>query len=111
MVDSKVMREDSHVMKTLSVLAMIFLPFSVVTSIFGTQFFSNIPSTDGGGQYSTSVSSNFWILWAIAVPFTLVLVTGWRVWIRWFQPNVYLPRKSSTHLEFKGITALEMHEV
>lgn len=49
----------------------MFIPFTAVTSIFGTQFF------DYGEQHMT-VNPDFWVLWIIAVPLTLVIMTAWR---------------------------------
>ncbi|KAI1760194.1 hypothetical protein GGR53DRAFT_526368, partial [Hypoxylon sp. FL1150] len=37
--DSKVMREDSYVMKILTMIALIFVPIGTVAAIFGSQFF------------------------------------------------------------------------
>ena len=49
----------------------MFIPFTAVTSIFGTQFF------DYGEQHMT-VNPDFWVLWIIAVPLTLLIMTAWR---------------------------------
>jgi len=103
MRDSKVMREDSYIMKTLAVVAMIFLPMSTVSSIFGTQFFSTVtaadPSPDGPIKSSTYVSSQFWIFWTVAIPMTLVIFCGWSLWIRRFQPKVQKVRRLLADVE------------
>jgi H+/Cl- antiporter ClcA len=91
MRDSKVMREDSYIIKTLAVVALIFLPISTVSSIFGTQFFSTVtaadPSPNGPTKSSTYVSLQFWIFWIVAIPLTLGLLLGWSLWIRRSQPK------------------------
>src|SRR2546423_12254327 len=67
MRDSRVMRQDSYVIRTLSILAMIFLPISTVSSIFGTQFFTTTTSPDSTSSScvlnsSFVVSKKFWLL-------------------------------------------------
>ncbi|KAF4637688.1 hypothetical protein G7Y89_g403 [Cudoniella acicularis] len=86
MHDSRVMRQDSYIMKTLSILAMVFLPISTVSSIFGTQFFSTTTSPDptsstGAVTSSFVVNNNIWLLWTISIPVTVALLVGWGVWI------------------------------
>lgn len=87
MHDSRVMRQDSYVMKTLSILAMVFLPISTVSSIFGTQFFTTTTSPDptsSTGAVNTSfvVNKKIWWLWTISIPVTVVMLVGWGVWIK-----------------------------
>ncbi|KAF8851593.1 hypothetical protein BDZ45DRAFT_695785 [Acephala macrosclerotiorum] len=87
MHDSRVMRQDSYVMKTLSILAMVFLPISTVSSIFGTQFFATTTSPDptsSTGAVTTSfvVNKKIWWLWTISIPVTIVMLIGWGVWIK-----------------------------
>src|ERR1700722_8022265 len=98
MCDSRVMRQDSYVMRTLSILAMIFLPISTVSSIFGTQFFTTAASPDptsGSGAVTSSfvVSKKFWLLWTISIPVTVVLLVGWGVWIRRSQRQAKTPTR------------------
>lgn len=88
------MRQDSYVMKTLAVLAIIFLPISTVCSIFGTQFFTTTTSSDPtSGDVTTLfvVNKKFWLLWVISIPVTVTLLGCWIVWIRWSQLKVKLP--------------------
>lgn len=84
--DSRVMKEDSYVMKTLSILAMVFLPISTVSSVFGTQFFTQTTLPDATPSSSVGlslvVSRKFWWLWIISIPLTLTLLVGWGFWIR-----------------------------
>lgn len=88
------MREDSYVMKTLAVLAMIFLPTSTISSIFGMQFFDTAVDADSS-VISLRVSHQFWVFWAVAIPFTTAVIIGWTFWIRRFQrlvPRVDIER-------------------
>ncbi|PVH70360.1 hypothetical protein DL98DRAFT_661200 [Cadophora sp. DSE1049] len=92
--DSQTMRQDSYVMKTLAVLAIIFLPTSTICSIFGTQFFTTIASpnpTSGDITTLFVVNKKFWLLWIILIPVTVTLLGGWVVWIRRSQLKVKLP--------------------
>jgi hypothetical protein len=75
-LDSSAIQKDSKSMKTIAFMTMYFLPVSTVATIFGAQFFtvgSEAPS-------HLQISPDFWILWAIAAPFTLVVVIVWRRW-------------------------------
>jgi Mg2+ and Co2+ transporter CorA len=75
-LDSRAIQKDSKSMKTIAFMTMYFLPVSTVATIFGAQFFtvgSEAPS-------HLQISPDFWILWAIAAPFTLVVVIVWRGW-------------------------------
>ena len=86
--DSKISQNDSRTTRILSVLGMIFLPLSAVSSIFGSQFFSSIPAEtnpDSGESQPESfhINRKFWILWAIAIPLTLSVITGWILWESW----------------------------
>ena len=82
------MRSDSYSVKTLSVLAMVFLPISTVSSIFGTEFFSTAAVGEAPpAGYTTHVSSRFWVFWAVAVPVTLACLAGWGLWMKRFHPG------------------------
>lgn len=110
MRDSMVIRQDSYIMKTLSVLAMIFLPISTISSIFGTQFFTTVTtpgssSSDGVDKPTFYVSSQFWLLWAVSLPLTLALLLGWRIWIERFQRKTQRATELNRDAE-KGDTSL-----
>ncbi|KAK3364678.1 hypothetical protein B0T25DRAFT_530788 [Lasiosphaeria hispida] len=60
---------------------MVFIPFGAVSSIFGAQFFSTPgepPSDQGSASKHMDVNPDFWILWAITVPVTFVILGIWR---------------------------------
>ncbi|KAI0166766.1 hypothetical protein GGR52DRAFT_555448 [Hypoxylon sp. FL1284] len=82
--DSQVMREDSYVMKTLTMIALIFLPIGTISTVFGSQFFgtgeTDLP--DGSVQHSTFVTPQFWIFWVITIPATILLLLGWTIWVK-----------------------------
>jgi hypothetical protein len=76
-------------MRILSILAMIFLPISTVSSVFGTQFFTSVlpePSGTGQGDISEArfiMDPNFFLLPAIALPLTTFSVGCWLLWEHW----------------------------
>lgn len=75
-LDSQAIQKDSKSMKTIAFMTMFFLPVSTVATIFGAQFFT----VGSEAPFHLQISPDFWILWAIAVPFTLVVVIVWRLW-------------------------------
>ncbi|KAK8066569.1 hypothetical protein PG997_013316 [Apiospora hydei] len=70
----KAAKEDSAAMKTVSMLTLAFLPATFISSIFSMSFFKF--DTDTGW----TVSNNFWIYWAWAVPTTLITSALWYYW-------------------------------
>ncbi|KAF2826166.1 hypothetical protein CC86DRAFT_370248 [Ophiobolus disseminans] len=74
--DSRLMQSENQSMKTIAVMTLIFMPLSTVAGIFGTQF---MELDEGPGNHIT-VSQDFWLLWLIAVPLTILVIVIWRVW-------------------------------
>jgi Mg2+ and Co2+ transporter CorA len=74
--DSRLMQSESQSMKTIAIMTLFFMPVSTVASIFGTEF---IHIEDGPGN-RIEISRDFWLLWLIAVPLTIVVLVIWRVW-------------------------------
>lgn len=73
---------DSAAMKTISVLGLVFLPGTFICAIFSTTFFNFTPafqSPDGHPHWT--MSSSFWVYWAVAIPVTLITIVCWFVWI------------------------------
>lgn len=73
MTDSKRMLADSTTMKAIAALTMFFLPATAVATIMGNSLF------DGGGR----VTSQFYIMWYVVVPLTLVVFLCTYFWMRW----------------------------
>ena len=69
--------QDSRALRYIQILSMLFLPASLVSSIFGMGFFST--STDRNGKAILVISHNWWLYLAISIPLTLVclLSMGW----------------------------------
>ncbi|RFU33233.1 hypothetical protein B7463_g3112, partial [Scytalidium lignicola] len=66
-------KRDSAAMKTISLLGAIFLPGAYLASVFSMTFFN---FQDG----ASTVSTQFWIYWAITVPLTMLIVGAWYVY-------------------------------
>ncbi|KAI1351627.1 hypothetical protein F5Y01DRAFT_282160 [Xylaria sp. FL0043] len=64
-------KRDSTAMKTLSLLGAIFLPGTLLSSVFSMTFFNfNVPQ-------NREVSEELWIYFAITIPLTLAIVGTW----------------------------------
>ena len=81
-------------MRTIAVVGLAFLPFTAITSIFGTQFFNYVDTTTptessgpigplSGRSGRLAYSSDFWILWATAIPFTAIFLGSWFISQNW----------------------------
>lgn len=70
---------DSTSMKILAFITTIFLPGTFVATMFSMDMFSWSKKDEGDKR---TVSGQFWIYWAVAVPLTLVTLAGWGVWWR-----------------------------
>jgi Selenoprotein SelK_SelG len=91
-------KRDGDSMKTLSLLATLFLPATYFASLFSMTFFnfqnansggaSSSSSTDasssggggGGGSNGPVVSPLLWIYFVITIPLTLFILAFWRWW-------------------------------
>ncbi|KAJ4369723.1 hypothetical protein N0V83_005486 [Neocucurbitaria cava] len=74
--DSRLMQSENQSMKTIAVMTLLFMPLSTVASIFGSQFMK----LQDEAPFHMKVSQDFWLLWLIAVPLTVVVMVIWRVW-------------------------------
>lgn len=63
-------------MKTVAVMMLLFTPLGTVASIFGTQLIKIEDVT----PYRMVMSQDFWFLWGIAIPLTILVVAIWRGW-------------------------------
>ena len=63
--------QDNQSIRFIQILSMIFLPASLVSSIFGMGFFNTQPREDGSAQFT--ISGNWWWYVAISIPVTLAL--------------------------------------
>ncbi|KAL2074323.1 hypothetical protein VTL71DRAFT_8101 [Oculimacula yallundae] len=86
---------DAAAVKVITLITIIYLPTSVVSGFFSTQFVHQ--SADGK---SLMVTRNAWILAAVAFPLTIATFIIWYCWVRfpwqrWWNgafPSRYVPR-------------------
>ncbi|ROV98223.1 hypothetical protein VSDG_04474 [Cytospora chrysosperma] len=77
-------KRDSTSMKTISLLGTIFLPATLLASIFSMTFFNfqngafyGLPMEGG-----PTVAPTFWIYWAVTIPISFMVVIIWWIWDR-----------------------------
>jgi hypothetical protein len=91
-------KRDSTAMKTISLLGAVFLPGTLISSLFSMTFFDfsvgddggsgsqsdsspanpAVSSSGGGGGVGTArISQWLWVYFAITVPLTVIIVGGW----------------------------------
>jgi Mg2+ and Co2+ transporter CorA len=99
--DSRLMQSESQSMKTIAVMTLIFMPLSTVASVFGTEF---MKVEDEPGHRIT-VSRDFWLLWLIAAPLTIVVIVVWRVWYADAKGRLIdeIPREAERRMGWKTI--------
>ena len=66
-------KRDSSSMKTLAAVTVVFLPGTLVASLFSMSMF------DWQSQEDV-LSPRFWIYWAVTLPLTLSTVGIWLAW-------------------------------
>ena len=62
--------QDSRALRVIQILSMLFLPASLVSSIFGMGFFSTSQGTDGQAVFT--ISKSWWLYLAISLPLTVL---------------------------------------
>lgn len=75
-------QNDSAAMKTIAFLTMTFFPATFISAIFSMSFFNYNPDTD-----EWSVSTKFWVYWAVAIPITAITASLWSFWHKFFPPK------------------------
>lgn len=88
---------DSAAMKTISLLTLAFLPPTFICAIFSMSFFNYDQST------GWSMSAQFWLYWAFAIPLTLITSV---VCYKW-QPLMDFLYPPGSRLEEKGMCETE----
>ncbi|KAG9233395.1 hypothetical protein BJ875DRAFT_464248 [Amylocarpus encephaloides] len=67
--------KDAAAVKILTVITLIYLPTTIVANFFSTEFVQTNPAGH------MTLSKNFWLLFAIAIPLTLVTILLWWGWV------------------------------
>lgn len=77
--DSRQMGQDSRSMHTIAVMTLVFLPGTLIATIFGSNLF-DFGLDDKDGVAKLRVSKLFWIFWAVSLPFTAIVIVLW-LWL------------------------------
>lgn len=70
---------DSSSMRILTIITMIYLPCTIVSNFFSTQFVNSkeLDTGDTKLEYAT----NAWLFFAISVPLTFFTILIWYLWV------------------------------
>ncbi|KAH7359966.1 hypothetical protein BKA66DRAFT_573713 [Pyrenochaeta sp. MPI-SDFR-AT-0127] len=70
---------DSSSVRILTIITMIYLPCTIVSNFFSTQFVSSkeLDTGDTKLEYTT----NAWLFFAISVPLTIITILVWYLWV------------------------------
>ncbi|KAL1646100.1 hypothetical protein SLS58_003520 [Diplodia intermedia] len=71
-----VTQEDSRSMHTIALITLVFLPSTLIATVFSSSFF-DFSMADDDKTTGVHLSSLFWIFWVISIPVTLVVVCFW----------------------------------
>ncbi|KAK7740571.1 hypothetical protein SLS53_005416 [Cytospora paraplurivora] len=82
-------KRDSTSMKTISLLGTIFLPATLLASIFSMTFFNfqngastTTTTTAAATAAAAQVAPTFWIYWAVTIPISVLVIVVWWLWDR-----------------------------
>ncbi|KAF1960379.1 hypothetical protein CC80DRAFT_292804 [Byssothecium circinans] len=70
---------DSSSMRILTIITMIYLPCTIVSNFYSTQFVNQKEIPTGGTKLE--YAQNTYIFFAISVPLTLLTITVWYAWV------------------------------
>lgn len=72
-------RRDSSSMRVLTIITMIYLPCTIVSNFYSTQFVNQVEVDDGSTRMS--YAQNAWVFFAISIPLTIFTFLVWYSWI------------------------------
>lgn len=74
-------KKDSIAIMTFTFISGLFLPGTFVSTLFSIPMFNWQAASSGSSQ--RSVSAYFWMYWAVTIPLTIAVMTGWVLWYRY----------------------------
>ncbi|MCJ1381361.1 hypothetical protein MMC17_004471 [Xylographa soralifera] len=74
-------QHDNSVMKSISLLSMIFLPATAIATIFGMPPFFAVTND------ILTVSPSFVVYWEFTLPITVLVIVLWRLWLWYSDPQ------------------------
>lgn len=75
--DSTLLIQHSNIMKIMAAITTVFLPTTAVAAIIGSQLFT---SSFDGGEWTVRITPLFGIMWAVAIPLTIVVLISVGLW-------------------------------
>ena len=66
-------------MRILTIITMVYLPCTIVSNFFSTQFVNQIELDTGG--LTLQYAQNTWLFFAISVPLTVCTFFVWFLWV------------------------------
>jgi Mg2+ and Co2+ transporter CorA len=70
---------DSSSMRVLTIITMIYLPCTIVSNFYSTQF---VHQTElDGGVTKLGYAQNVWLFFAISIPLTMFTFLVWYAWV------------------------------
>ncbi|KAL2047080.1 hypothetical protein N7G274_001099 [Stereocaulon virgatum] len=92
---------DAAAVKVLTIITLIYLPATVVSNFFSTQFVTQVRQDNGSNH--VVVLQNAWLFAAISVPLTLITLCVWWLWAQVQARQMHPQAESLTPL--KRVTA------
>lgn len=89
-------QSDSAAMRTISFVTLTFLPPTFICAVFSMSFFNH--TADG----AWTVSTEFWIYWAIAIPTSIVTALLWHYWCYCSSLILRMTKKSQSTFDCEG---------
>ncbi|KAF2635941.1 hypothetical protein P280DRAFT_167845 [Massarina eburnea CBS 473.64] len=91
---------DSSSMRILTIITMIYLPCTIVSNFYSTQFVSQKEQSTGGTKLE--YAQNAYIFFAISAPLTLLTIVVWYVWVNYETIVQLLFHRTRTHEKGTG---------
>lgn len=70
---------DSSSMRILTIITMVYLPCTIVSNFYSTQFVSQVESASG--HTTLEYAQNAWLFFAISIPLTVFTLSIWFLWV------------------------------
>ncbi|CAO2658701.1 Nn.00g064240.m01.CDS01 [Neocucurbitaria sp. VM-36] len=88
---------DSSSMRILTIITMIYLPCTIVSNFYSTQFVTSKELDTGGTKLE--YTTNAWLFFAISVPLTTFTIIIWYIWVNSARLLQFVLNNGRTHAE------------
>jgi len=96
---NRVSKQDTDSMKTIAVVTLVFLPATLVSTVFSTGIF-NFHASESPDSPKT-VSKYGWIYLLLCILLTMLTLSSWVCWYRWVRVWLDKLQFSRVHLDIK----------